>query len=203
MKKTTKFLVRSAVIAALYAALTFAVAPIASTPIQFRVSEALTILPLFFPEAIPGLTIGCFIANIPSGPWDMFIGAGATLIAAILTRLSRKIFPGVVPPILANAFLVPVIFLTNPEFTDPYWFNVLTVGAGELLSVVALGVPLYFVLKRLAAKHPAFFDLPVVKKTEPATETGADKETSAETEEPEEISVRTDEAAEEKEEKKE
>ena len=83
MNKTTKFLVRSAVIAALYAALTFAVAPIAYTPIQFRVSEALTILPLFFPEAIPGLTIGCFLANIPSGPWDMFIGAGATLIAAI------------------------------------------------------------------------------------------------------------------------
>ena len=115
MNKTTKFLVRSAVIAALYAALTFAVASIAYTPIQFRVSEALTILPLFFPEAIPGLTIGCFLANIPSGPWDMFIGAGATLIAAILTRLSRKIWTGVIPPVLANAFLVPVISSPTPK----------------------------------------------------------------------------------------
>ena len=159
MKKTTKFLVRSAVIAALYAALTLVITPLAYGPIQFRVSEALTILPLFFPEAIPGLTIGCFLANIPSGPWDMLIGAGATLIAAILTRLSRKIWLGVIPPVISNAFLVPVIFLTNPEITDPYWLSVLTVGGGELLSVVALGIPLYFALKKLSTRYPSLFDL--------------------------------------------
>ena len=175
MNKTTKFLVRSAVIAALYAALTFAVAPIAYTPIQFRVSEALTILPLFFPEAIPGLTIGCFLANIPSGPWDMFIGAGATLIAAILTRLSRKIWTGVIPPVLANAFLVPVIFLTNPEITDPYWLSVLTVGGGELLSVVALGIPLYFALKRLAKRYPKFFEVTTGKRKEEKIEEEKEK----------------------------
>ncbi len=164
MKKTTKFLVRSAVIAALYAALTLVIAPLAYGPIQFRVSEALTILPLFFPEAIPGLTIGCFLANIPSGPWDMFIGAGATLIAAVLTRLSRKIWLGVIPPVIANAFLVPVIFLTNPEITDPYWLSVLTVGGGELLSVVVLGIPLYFALKKLSTRYPSLFDLPTDTK---------------------------------------
>ena len=65
--KTTRFIVRSSVIAALYAALTLVLAPVAYGPVQFRVSEALTILPLFFPEAIPGLFVGCFIANIPSG----------------------------------------------------------------------------------------------------------------------------------------
>lgn len=169
MKKTTKFLVRSAVIAALYAALTFVVAPIAYTPAQFRVSEALTILPLFFTEAIPGLTIGCFIANIPAGPWDMLIGTAATLIAAVLTRLSRKIWLGIIPPVLCNAFLVPVIFLTNPEITEPYFFNVLTVGGGELLSVVALGVPLYFAMAKLAKKRHSLFGLqPVGGKADDA-----------------------------------
>ena len=88
--KTTRFIVRSSVIAALYAALTLVLALVAYGPVQFRVSEALTILPLFFPEAIPGLFVGCFIANIPSGLWDMVIGSAATLIAAVATRFSKK-----------------------------------------------------------------------------------------------------------------
>lgn len=153
--KTTRFIVRSSVIAALYAALTLVLAPVAYGPVQFRVSEALTILPLFFPEAIPGQFVGCFIANIPSGLWDMVIGSAATLIAAVATRFSKKIGFGIIPPVVANAFLVPVIFLTMPEITEPYWFNVLTVGAGELLSVAALGIPLYYAVKRMAASHPS------------------------------------------------
>lgn len=153
--KTTRFIVRSSVIAALYAALTLVLAPVAYGPVQFRVSEALTILPLFFPEAIPGLFVGCFIANILSGLWDMVIGSAATLIAAVATRFPKKIGFGIIPPVVANAFLVPVIFLTMPEITEPYWFNVLTVGAGELLSVAALGIPLYYAVKRMAASHPS------------------------------------------------
>ena len=118
---------RTAVISALYATLTLAVYPISYGPIQFRISEALTILPLFFAEAIPGLAIGCFIANIPMGIWDMVIGTTATLLASIATRYLKKIYLGVIPPVVFNAFLIPVVFLTMPEITEPYWFSVLTV----------------------------------------------------------------------------
>ena len=158
MKKTTKFLVRSAVIAALYATLTLVVYPLSYGPIQVRVSEAMTVLPLFFAEAIPGLTIGCFLANIPMGLWDMVIGATATLLASVTTRMVKKVDFGVIPPVIFNALLVPVIFLTMGTSTEPYWINVLTVGAGELISVLALGVPLYFVMKRTAKKYPSLIN---------------------------------------------
>lgn len=158
MKKTTKFLVRSAVIAALYATLTLVVYPLSYGPIQVRVSEAMTVLPLFFAEAIPGLTIGCFLANIPMGLWDMVIGATATLLASVTTRMVKKVYFGVIPPVIFNALLVPVIFLTMGTSTEPYWINVLTVGAGELISVLALGVPLYFVMKRTARKYPSLIN---------------------------------------------
>ena len=88
--KTTRTLVRIAVISALYAGLTLVLAPISYGAIQVRVSEALTILPLFCWEAIPGLAIGCFIANLPMGLWDMLIGTLATLLAAFSTRLVKK-----------------------------------------------------------------------------------------------------------------
>ena len=149
---------RTAVISALYATLTLAVYPISYGPIQFRISEALTILPLFFAEAIPGLAIGCFIANIPMGIWDMVIGTTATLLASIATRYLKKIYLGVIPPVVFNAFLIPVVFLTMPEITEPYWFSVLTVGLGELVSVVALGVPLYFALTKLKKNHPSLMN---------------------------------------------
>lgn len=158
MKKTTKFLVRSAVIAALYATLTLVVYPLSYGPIQVRVSEAMTVLPLFFAEAIPGLTIGCFLANIPMGLWDMVIGATATLLASVTTRMVKKVYFGVIPPVIFNALLVPVIFLTMGTSTEPYWINALTVGAGELISVLALGVPLYFVMKRTARKYPSLIN---------------------------------------------
>jgi uncharacterized membrane protein len=158
MKKSTKFFVRAAVIAALYAAITLAVYPLSYGPIQLRVSEALTVLPLFFPEAVVGLTVGCFLANIPMGIWDMLIGAAATLIGAVFTRLSKRIWLGVFPPVIANAFLVPVIFLTVPGITEPYWYSVLTVGAGELISVLALGVPLYFALNRIKKSNPSLME---------------------------------------------
>ena len=157
MNNNTKFLVRTAVISALYATLTLVLMPISYGPVQFRISEALTVLPLFCVEAIPGLAIGCLIANIPMGIWDMLIGTTATLLAAILTRVSKKIYLGVIPPVIFNAFLVPLIFLTMPDMTDPYILNVLFVGLGELVSVVLVGVPLYFVLKKTSERYPKLF----------------------------------------------
>ena len=87
MNRPTKFITRTAVIAALYAALTLIVYPIAFGNIQARISEALCILPLFMPEAIPGLTLGCLIANLfsPNGVLDVAVGTGATLLATLAT----------------------------------------------------------------------------------------------------------------------
>ncbi len=153
MNRKTYFITLTAVIAALYTALTLAVYPISYGVLQFRVSEALCILPLFYVEAIPGLFIGCFIANIASGPMDMLIGSAATLIAAVLTYFSRKIYLGIIPPIVVNALLVPVIFLTIPDIKTGYFLNVLTVGAGQILAVAGLGIPLYFLLKNAMKKY--------------------------------------------------
>lgn len=151
MKKTV-VLVRAAVIAAMYAALTLVTYTFSYGNIQFRVSEALTVLPLFYFEAIPGLFVGCLLANIASTPMDMLIGPIATLIAAILTYISRKWYLGILPPIIINALAVPVIFLSMPEMPI-YWVNVLTVGIGQVLSVAGLGIPLYFAYKPLYKKY--------------------------------------------------
>ena len=155
MKKSTKFIVRTAVIAALYAAITLAVYPLSYGAIQVRLSEAMTLMPLLMPEAIPGLAIGCLLANISNGPWDMLIGTVATLSAAICTRLVKNPFIGAIMPVVFNALLVPIIFLTMPEMTDPYWLSVLTVGLGELIAVFALGLPLYFGLRKAQKKFPS------------------------------------------------
>lgn len=146
MKKTL-VITRTAVIAALYAVTTLLLYPISFGPVQCRVSEALTILPLFYAEAVPGLAIGCFIANCFSGMWtDMVLGTAATVVAASVTYFCRKIYLGVTPPVLLNAFIVPVIFLLAGDASEPYWFNVLTVGAGEAVAVLIGGVALYFAL---------------------------------------------------------
>lgn len=135
MKSATVKLVRTAVIAALYAALTLVLAPISYGAVQFRLSEALTILPLLCPEAIVGLTVGCFLANIPSGLWDMFLGALATAVAATLTRVSKKWYFGVIPPVVVNAFAVPlIIILGSGGLETTYFMTVLTVGLGQLVS---------------------------------------------------------------------
>ena len=154
MNQSTKFIVRTAVISALYATITLAVYPLSYGAIQVRFSEALTLLPLLLPEAIPGLIIGCFLANIPMGIWDMLIGTLATTLACIGTRLVKNPFLGALMPVIFNAFLIPVVFLTMPDMTTSYWFNVLTVGLGELISVFALGIPLYFGLKKAQKRFP-------------------------------------------------
>ncbi|MBR2989087.1 MAG: QueT transporter family protein [Clostridia bacterium] len=158
MKRTTKFVARTAIICALYTALTFVFGAFSYGPIQVRVSEALTILPLFCVEAIPALALGCFLSNIPMGIWDMIIGTFATLLASVLTRYSRKFYWGVIPPVVINALLVPLIFLTMPGVSGAYWFNALTVGLGQAISVCGLGIPLYFALKKADQHYPKLFN---------------------------------------------
>ena len=147
MRTKTIFIARAAVIAALYAALTLMLMPFGYGPIQLRLSEALTILPLFYLEAIPGLTIGCFLANLASPmPWDMLLGTAATLIAAILTRQLKKIYFGVLPPVLVNALVVPLMFILGGD-TSPYYINVLTIFVSQAVVIGVFGTALYFLLK--------------------------------------------------------
>ena len=152
MNKKVLFITQAAVIAALYVVLTYFISAfnLASGAIQFRISEALTILPVFTPAAIPGLFLGCLISNtlIGSVIFDIIFGSAATLLGAVGTRLLREHpFLAPIPPVLANAFIVPIVLKYAYGLGDAYWYLVLTVGAGELLSCYLLGLVLYFALK--------------------------------------------------------
>jgi uncharacterized membrane protein len=165
----TLWLVQSAVIAAAYVVLTWlsALANLAYGPVQFRISEALTILPIFTSAAIPGLTIGCLLSNILSGYgiYDMVFGTLATLLAALLTRAVQNVrFRGVpilapLPPVVFNALIVGLeITVVNNGKLDPMWFqslnrvlfltNAASVGFGELVVCYALGLPLAVMIER-------------------------------------------------------
>lgn len=156
-KKVT-MITQSAIIAALYVVLTMLANALglANYAIQVRFSEALCVLPYFTPAAVPGLYIGCVIANLLTGAaiWDILFGSFATLIGAIGTYLLRKHkFLMTLPPVIANAVIVPFVLrygyqitwmYEGKDFAIPYF--ALTVGIGELISVCILGSMLLKVL---------------------------------------------------------
>ena len=144
-------MVQAAMIAAVYVALTLPIQPIAYGPIQFRISEALTILPYFTSAAIPGVTIGCFLSNILMGAPlpDIIFGTLATLIGTIFSRmLRRQKFLVCIPPILSNALIIPWVLKFAYKFEDAVPFMMLTVGAGEVLAAGVLGTMLLLALER-------------------------------------------------------
>lgn len=154
MKKTTLnrsaiALTRTACVTALYYAMTVLLQPISYGVFQFRISEALTMLPLLFPEAIAGLALGCLLANItsPFGILDMLLGAAITLAAAILTRIIKKPFVAPLPPILLNALLLPLILLISGSDVG-YFLTAASLLVSQALVIYGLGLPLYFGLKR-------------------------------------------------------
>ena len=126
------FLTQAAMIAAIYVVLTYVFAPFSFGEIQIRISEALTILPLFTPAAIPGLFIGCLIGNILGGAIlpDIIFGSLATLLGAVFTWLLRghSKFLGPVPPIAANTIIVPFVLRYGYGIVLPIPFMMLTVG---------------------------------------------------------------------------
>ena len=146
-----RFMAQAAMIAAVYVARTVVFAPISFSEIQVRVAEALTILPVFTPAAIPGLFIGCLIGNIAGGAVvpDIIFGTLATLIGAFGTWKLRRAHPFLapVPPILANTVIVPFVLKYAYEVPLPVPFMMLTVGAGEILSCCVLGMLLYYALR--------------------------------------------------------
>ncbi len=148
--------------AALYTVLTLCLQPFSYGPIQFRVAEAMTVLPLIFPEAVPALFVGCILSNMLGfGIFDVVIGSSATLVAAVLTAwigktIKKPLFAfllGIIPPVVINAFAVPLIFLLSGSVEEAYLFNVLTVAVGELLSVSVIGGILFFAICPLPDKR--------------------------------------------------
>lgn len=154
--KKVLFMAQAAMIAALYVALTYVFAPISFSEVQVRIAEALTILPVFTPAAIPGLFIGCLLGNIMGGALvpDILLGSLATLIGAFFTWKLRKANPFLapVPPIVANTLIVPFVLKYAYGVDLPIPFMMLTVGAGEVLSCGVLGILLYFALKKNSEK---------------------------------------------------
>ena len=153
MKTNTKvlFMTQAAMIAAIYVVLCLVFEPISYGAIQTRVAEALTVLPFFTPAAIPGLFIGCLLANFLGGAaaLDVIFGSIATLIGAVGSYLLRKNrYLVSVPPILANMIIVPWVLRFAYGSEDMIWFSTITVGIGEILAIGILGQILLSVLIR-------------------------------------------------------
>ena len=155
MQKKTLHLTRAALIAALYVILTFVsqMFGLASGMIQIRLSELLTVMPLLFKEAIPGLWIGCIIANILTGCalWDIVFGSLATLIGAVGTYYigRKKPILGPVFPILSNMIIVPLVLQAVYGLKESFFFLAITVGIGEFICCGLLGWQLYKAMKNV------------------------------------------------------
>ena len=167
-RSNTLKLANAGMIAALYVVLTYIanLAGLASGAIQVRLSEALTILPVFTVAAVPGLTVGCVLANLLTGcaAWDVVFGSLATLIGAVGTRLLKdKPLLAWIPPVVSNAVIVPIVLMKVYGVSDITVFGqtfggdmiwlmlVVTVGIGEIISCGALGLLLWRSLKNVPA----------------------------------------------------
>ncbi|MBE5883774.1 MAG: QueT transporter family protein [Lachnospiraceae bacterium] len=154
MNKRVLFIVNAAVIAAFYVVLTLLANSLglANHAIQIRISEALTILPLFTPAAIPGLFLGCILSNFLTGCmiWDIIFGSIATLLGALgtylLRRRSKWLAP--LPPIIANTLIVPFILSYVYQFEGSIPYFMITVGIGEIISCGILGLLLHSALSK-------------------------------------------------------
>ena len=150
--KSVLFMAQAAMIAAIYVVLTIVFAPSSFGEVQVRIAEALTILPVFTPAAIPGLFIGCLIGNILGGALlpDIIFGSLATLIGALFTYLLRKRskFLAPLPPILANIVVVPFVLRYAYGVLLPIPFMMLTVGIGEIISCGVLVMIVYTALHK-------------------------------------------------------
>lgn len=165
-KKSTLFMVQGAIIAALYIALCYAqelILPSSATgAIQIRVAEALSVLACFTPAAIPGLAVGCFVTNLLTVgvmPIDLVLGTLATLLATLSGYALRNVklfkipFPTLLMPVIFNAVIIGweiEFFYIEGEFTlTGFLIQAGFVGLGELIACLGLGIPLYFMLKKL------------------------------------------------------
>ncbi|MDR2605899.1 MAG: QueT transporter family protein [Oscillospiraceae bacterium] len=144
--------------AALYFALTAALAPISFGAVQFRIAEALCVLPFLFPETVIGLFVGCILANLfsPFGWIDVAFGSAATLLAAVCTAKCRVKWLAPLFPVIVNALivggLITVVYEPSVHW-ETFPINAAYVGAGELGVMYVLGLPLLLVLERLVKQR--------------------------------------------------
>ena len=165
MKSTTHSLTRAALIAALYLLLTILFQPISFGAVQFRVSEALTLLPVLTADAVPGLFVGCLLANLLGGGiwYDVVLGTIATLLAAICTRkLRNQPLLAAFMPVLFNGLIVgPVVYMAyvrapGAPISWPVLFSSMgTVALGELVVCYVLGLLLIKALNHLPERYLA------------------------------------------------
>lgn len=158
MKTNIKRLTFSATIGAIYFILCFIQQDFASGIIQCRFSEALCLLPLFFPEAIIGVSIGCLLFNLTYGTiYDIIFGTLTTVVAAILTYFIGKIIKkdllkiliGGLFPVILNALIIPLVLIVGLNASESYLFLFITIFIGQAISVYVIGSILYFPFKKL------------------------------------------------------
>lgn len=150
-KNKIKFIAESAIIAALYAATTWVLAPISYGPIQFRISEILVLLVVLNPKYSISLIIGCFVANTTSslGWYDMVFGTLATTLAIIPMIFVRKMPIAALFPVISNAFIVSLeLGFAFDLWGVGFWYDVWTVGLGEFVVLFFLGIPVMSVITR-------------------------------------------------------
>ncbi len=157
MQKRTKYICHAAIIAAMYVTLTLigSLFGLSSGIIQCRLAEALCILPVFTPAAIPGLAIGCLISNLlTSAAWpDLIFGTLATLIGALGTYFLRKyVFLAPIPPIISNTLIIPFVLKFAYGLGEALPWIFLFVGIGELISAGVLGYALLLSLRPIQNK---------------------------------------------------
>ena len=166
-KFSTLSIARAGIIAGLYVAVSFIIAPIASGAIQIRLSEALCMLAIVLPESIPALFIGCALSNLITGcaVYDIIFGSLITLFSAILSYFCAKniknkglkIFVGGIFPVILNAIFLPLIWKWCYGFIDyAYLLQALFLLIGQGVSVYALGTPLFLTIHRLKEKGAKF-----------------------------------------------
>ena len=164
-KRLIRFVVFNGIIAALYVALSYLLAPISYGPVQARVAECMTVFPIFSIRTIPGITLGCLIANLINpdnlGPVDIIFGTCATLIAGLLSnRLGKKIkWLGLIPPVVVNGLIVggylPFLLVDSSSTVtlDAVIISMLSVAGSEAVLLIVLGIPLMLVMEKTGLKN--------------------------------------------------
>ena len=153
MKMNVRFLCESAIVAALYAVLTWVLAPISYGPIQFRISEILVLLVFFNPKYAYAIILGCFVSNTTSslGWYDMVFGTLATTLAVLPMIKTKKIGVASIFPVISNALIVSFELWLAFKEAGVFWFNVGTIALGEAVVLFGIGIPFYLGLSNNTA----------------------------------------------------
>jgi len=156
--RNTRALTQAALVAGIYTALCMVLHPISFgfAGIELRVSEALTLMPVLMPAAVPGLFIGCLLSNLLGGATllDVVFGSLTTLVAALLTRKCRnKPLLAAFWPVILNALVIGTLLRYAYGLAMPLWLCMLSIGAGQAIACYGIGLPLMKMMRRIPEKY--------------------------------------------------